>query len=109
MSTSSNTLSAFRTVIGANKGVPRSRIWIEGRRLVEAGFTPGTRYDRSHATPSGTGLYLFATPDGRYKVSGKGDKPIIDITGALVARLFPAPQTHVVVTFKPGSIDIESE
>jgi hypothetical protein len=31
----------FKTKLGTAKGVERSRIWIEGQRLVDAGFTVG--------------------------------------------------------------------
>lgn len=73
------------TIIGTNHGKGTSRIWIEGKRLVEAGFEVGTRYDRSI---SSEGIELKANPNGKFKVSGKSDKPIIDISGKAVTDTF---------------------
>ena len=95
------------TKIGPARKVPHQRIWIEGRHLAEAGFKPGDRYDRLE-DPATRGLILLRADDGKgqFKVSGKGDKPIIDITGALVPRLFPQPATHVSVEFTQDHISI---
>lgn len=86
------------TKIGPCHSVPHLKIWIEGKHLAAAGFTPGTRYNREE---SESGLLLRHTPDGTgtYKVAGKGDKPIIDTSGAIVPRMFPSPITHVTVEF----------
>ena len=92
----------LRSKIGASKGQPHSRVWIEGKRLLESGFTVGTRYQR---TP-GPGIVLRIHPQGGYKVSGKGEKPVIDITGKIVAEKFPPPATHVLVTYMPKLIAI---
>lgn len=102
-----------RTKIGPCKGVPHRKIWIEGKHLAASGFTVGTEYIRIE-NDHGEGL-LLARTDGklqmtdpkRYKVSGKGDHPIIDISGAIVPRLFPEPLTHVTVTFREDTICIE--
>ena len=86
------------TIIGTNHGKGTSRIWLEGKRLVEAGFEVGTRYDRicKSRTSKEFGtlhgsiefIELTATPKGKFKVSGKGDKPIIDISGGAVTETF---------------------
>ncbi len=78
---------------------------MRGKKLTDAGWPPGTRYDR---TEYANAIYLVKQPpdEGRYKVSGKGMKPIIDLSGGLVTRLFPAPQTHVRVTITAESITI---
>jgi hypothetical protein len=98
------------TIIGTNHGKGTSRIWLEGKRLVEAGFEVGTRYDR-YADSSG--IQLIANPKGKYKVSGKGDKPIIDISGGAVTQTFAdhisksSPKTPVVeVEYSKGEIFI---
>jgi hypothetical protein len=89
------------TIIGTNHGKGTSRIWLEGKRLVEAGFEVGTRYDR-YASLTQNVIELTASPKGKYKVSGKGDKPIIDISGGVVTSTFAeqifkcSPQTPVV-------------
>jgi hypothetical protein len=81
------------TIIGTNHGKGTSRIWLEGKRLVEAGFEVGTRYDRMSNQTSRHGwvfssLSFGPTPNGKFKVSGKGDKPIIDISGGAVTETF---------------------
>lgn len=96
-----------RTKIGTNHGKPHSRIWIEGARLTASGFHVGTIYTR-HVSP---GRIELRTRNGhagehRYKVSGKGAKPIIDLTGAIVGQVFPPPATHVTVTYSPNVITI---
>lgn len=63
--------------IGQNRGKPR--LWIEGKFLLEAGFTPGLRYNFSFDQ-------FWLDPKGTRKVSGKGDRPIIDISGAAVPK-----------------------
>ena len=73
--------------VRANKG--RARIWIEGARLLAAGFERGTIYAASTDLHN-TMLYLIVVDDpenyegvGKLKkVSGKGDRPIIDLAGA---------------------------
>jgi hypothetical protein len=42
------------------------------------------------------------------KVSGKGEKPIIDITGEKVREVFGALSTHVNVHFARGFITISA-
>lgn len=93
------------TKIGPSHGVPRRKVWIEGKRLTEQGFTVGTRYRR---TEDGNTLTLTKDPDGPLKVSGKGDKPIIDISGSIIPRVFPEPATHVTVTFQDGGITLSA-
>lgn len=95
----------IRTTIGSNHGKPHSRIWVEGARLVAAKFTVGARYNRLE----GAGvLVLCLNPTGKYKVSGKGEKPIIDTTGAIVTRLFSEQLTHVFVSYSEGAITISN-
>ena len=79
------------TIIGTNHGKGTSRIWLEGKRLVEAGFEVGTRYHRFAFIKAGgapSAIQIIANPKGKYKVSGKGDKPIIDISGRAVTQTF---------------------
>jgi len=103
----------FTTKLGAAKGVPKSRIWIEGKRLVVAGFTVGTYFIKEISGPSAAPDTLHLTlcdDDSLYtsmpcKVSGKGDKPIIDITGEAVRSMF-GEHDVVTVVFKAGKIVI---
>lgn len=94
-------LSTFTTKLGTNKGVPKSRIWIEGKRLVEAGFKVGAKY---HRTLFENAIRLDLHDDGSFKVSGKGDKPIIDITGKVVTDRFTGE--NVTVSYYDGRIEI---
>ena len=63
--------------IGSNRGRPR--IWLEGKRLTASGIGRGDRFI-THKVEDGVNIEI--NPDGRRKVSGKGDRPIIDIVGA---------------------------
>ena len=63
--------------IGRNKG--KTRLWLEGAILQAAGFKPGMRYHVDQTNAGLGGLVLTLHPEGARKVSGKGDKPIIDI------------------------------
>jgi hypothetical protein len=83
----------FTSKIGAARQVPGSRVWLEGTRLVAAGFTVGVRYNLTEADGQ---LILTLAADGGRKVSGKGDKPIIDITGDLIRRVFAGRLTVTV-------------
>ncbi len=62
--------------VRANKG--RARIWLEGKRLTAAGFAAGARF--SPEVIEGA-LVLRLNPNGSRKVSGKGERPIIDMSG----------------------------
>lgn len=84
-------IEELKTKLGTAKGAPRSRIWIEGKRLAAAGFTVGTRYTVEKIQHLDTGAPIWSLkpdPAGERKVSGKGDHPIIDITGVHVAAAF---------------------
>lgn len=93
-----------RYTVRANRGRPR--IWLEGRRLTAAGFTPGRRYAQVYNTNTMT-LTLAAGTAGDRKVSGKGDKPIIDLSGT-GCGLFETGDA-VLVTYRPGVILIARE
>lgn len=105
----------FVTKLGAAKKQPRSRIWIEGNRLSDAGFTVGSCFVKEWPQEVADGpqvlvLELVKPNDvlatAPCKVSGKGAHPIIDITGEGVRRTFGALGTHVEVTFQKGRITI---
>jgi hypothetical protein len=99
------------TIIGTNHGKGTSRIWLEGKRLVEAGFEVGTRYDRvcrkvarmnkdGVISPHQGEIDLSLNPKGKFKVSGKGDKPIIDISGGAVTETFAE---HIAESYSSGA------
>jgi DNA (cytosine-5)-methyltransferase 1 len=99
-----------RYKIGTNKG--KRRIWIDGRKLAEAGFTPGTTY-HCYAEPGRIVLsieHLMGMGDGRTrKVSGRPDgKPIVDMLGRDVERAFPSAAA-VIAAFWDGHVSLTPE
>jgi hypothetical protein len=107
-------VDTFTTKLGkTSKAGERSRIWLEGKRLAAAGFKPGTLYAREWRD-SDRELVLSVVAKARFEelardakgtVSGKGDKPIIDIVGARVTEVFGAGET-VSVQFAKARITI---
>ncbi len=94
--------------IGQNRGRPR--VWLEGSVLVEAGLAPADYYklsieaDRLNLSYTGT-----QKEKGYRKVSGKLDKPIIDILGKALEQAFGAdnmPATVNVQILSKGEIEI---
>ena len=73
----------MHTKLGKNKGLERSRIWIEGTRLTDAGFHRGEYYLAEY----------------------EGDHPIIDITGKTVKEFFDGSE-YVEVDYQKGVIVI---
>lgn len=108
--------------IGNNKGRPR--IWLDGKRLTEAGFVGGTVYEcgvqAELEAVEGLGriqgmiecaikavnkssVYTRIT---NRKVTGRANgKPIIDMLGADVEAAFPGAE-RVSVVFEQGRITI---
>jgi hypothetical protein len=110
------TMTTLTTKLGTAKGNPRSRIWIEGQRLIDAGFTAkDTHFIKQWIAASQKhdgALVLTKVQDDDVltdmpsKVSGKGDNPIIDITGKQVSSFFGEKYSHVLVRFADGVINI---
>ena len=85
----------------------RPRVWIEGKRLAAAGFTRGSRFNVV-VKPSNQVLLKFLIADeGSRKVSGKGDRPIIDIVGTLLEQAGLKSGDDVVINYSPDVIEIE--
>ena len=93
----------FTSKLGTARKVERSRIWIEGARLVAHGFTVGETFSKQWR--EGKLVIVLGTDGETGTVSGKGDKPIIDIVGQKVRDTFPNA-THVKVTYDAGRITI---
>lgn len=87
--------------IGLNKG--KRRIWLEGKRLLYAGFIGGTTYKCEVSE----GLIELSLNGDDRKVTGRPNgNPIIDIIGRDVESAFPT-ETHVFVRFyDSGTISI---
>ena len=85
--------------VRANKGKPR--IWIEGKRLIAAGFLRGERYS---LTSHDTGIVLKLDAEGSRKVCGKGERPLIDLSGGGCSPMVTGDQVEIV--YKPRQIEI---
>jgi len=74
---------------------------LEGKRLAAAGFERGVRFDLTLGTKRYGGLLLYLNEDGsgKRKVSGKGDRPIVDIVGAEIQRCGLQSGDDVVITY----------
>jgi DNA (cytosine-5)-methyltransferase 1 len=88
-------------VVRQNRGAPR--VWLEGARLARAGFVPGVLFCLASNGPGH--MMIEASPEGSRKVSGKGDRPIIDLAGRSVMGELKTGDP-VTVTYKPGQITI---
>lgn len=97
--------------LGVSRAGTGTRLWLEGVRLQRNGFTLGTQCARHWApnrlviTPCDGAIWDVLDRDCRTTIAGTIDRPIIDITGKLVAACFPTGQ--VMVTWARGSIVIE--
>jgi hypothetical protein len=100
-------MDKFKHKLSTHHGVENARIWLEGARLVEAGFTVGARFsvEWTAATLTLTRVKPFeGRKAGFGTVSGKGDKPIIDIVGPRVLDTFGKHSDHASVTYTAGVI-----
>jgi len=80
--------------LGTHKG--GRRLWLEGKRLADVGFSAGVRYQASVTSDT---LTLKLTPAGDHKVSHKAGRPVVDlITRAL------GDVERVEVAFCPGAV-----
>lgn len=83
-----------------NRG--NARIWMEGKRLTSNGWNVGDHFDRRVLSHT---IVLIKNPEGRYKVAGKGDRPIIDMNGKYLTEFFDGA-THYVSSILTESIII---
>jgi hypothetical protein len=104
----------FKTKLGTTRAGERTRIWIEGARLTAHAFSVGKRFSRKW-TPATLTLELISEAEfeklsvaDRGTVSGKDEKPIIDVTGQKVGATFGAG-THVAVSYARGVITIRRD
>ena len=68
-----------KTTVKSHKG---GRIWIEGGKLLKAGFIPGERY--SFDGTQGM-IQIKLDSAGALRVSGKDKRPIVDLVGSAVS------------------------
>ena len=81
----------FKRKVAHNRG--NCRIWIEGKKLLEANINNGDRFD---CTIFPTHVVLEFHPDGERKVAGKPERPIIDINTARLNPLFDSVSHYMV-------------
>lgn len=96
--------------LGVARGQERSRVWLEGKRLIEFGFG---HYKDFSATFGANRLELNVmrsrteanqvTAGNLYRVAGAVERPIIDIVGERVRDTFKGFD-HVSVKWEQGKI-----
>jgi len=88
--------------VGENRGA--ARLWLQGPRLLDAGFTPGSKL---RSTTHDDCIVLVSEEAGDRTVSSKdqGKTPVIDICGRAVSDVFPVG-TRIEVSYFPGRIVI---
>ena len=95
--------------IHANRGRPR--VWIEGKRLTSAGFHRGQLFN-VEVKPSNRVMLRFRLAfaqeqtAGMRKVSGKGDRPIIDIVGTLLEQSGLKAGDDVAINYSTNVIEV---
>ena len=99
--------NVFELKSGINKG--NRRIWVEGRRLAEAGFAKGDRLSKSI---EGRRLTLTKTSDpseAKHRIAGTPDRPILDLCGKWVTKFidgsdcFRVTLENETITIQPCS------
>lgn len=103
------------TKLGTTRAGPRTRIWLQGSRLLDHGFPPGSRFKKRwditahRLVLTGISQDEFESGDIPRRemgtVSGTLERPVIDITGEIVATTFE--DDYVYVTFHKNRIVIE--
>jgi len=81
----------FKRKVAHNRG--NCRIWIEGKKLLEANINNGDRFD---CIINDTEVLLSFHPNGERKVAGKPERPIIDINTARLNPLFDSVSHYMV-------------
>ena len=103
--------NTFHHALGVSRAGAGTRLWLEGKRLLNHGFTLGTPCQRIWAQGK---LRLEACSQShwdqlerqdRTTIAGTVNRPIVDITGARVAACFPTG--NVMVSWARGVITIE--
>lgn len=107
--------STFTHKLGKTRAGEGTRIWLEGKRLIDHGFTYGSTFARDWNDTRDVLTITLCTPeqfdalprDARGRVSGSDARPVIDIVGQHVAQMFPggtiaATWTHGKIIIKKG-------
>jgi hypothetical protein len=104
-------MERFESKLSKTKAGERTRIWLEGARVANAGFKVGLLVRRQWKENGSLVLTIIDAKEHdelprseKGRVSGKGEKPILDITGATVAAFFTGDR--VAVKYQTGKITI---
>ena len=82
----------FKRKVARNRG--NARVWIEGKKLNQIGWSNGKRFNSVFNADNVT---LTLSPSGERKVAGNPDRPIIDINTAKLNSII-GNGTHYLVT-----------
>ena len=99
--------------LGTSRAGERTRIWLEGRLLTEHGFEAGQKFLRAWRgaalilTACDAAAFDAAAHGERGTVSGRREKPIIDLISAQFPETFSG--THIAVTFAAGRIRVAAD
>ena len=86
--------NTFTLKSGTNKG--NRRIWIEGNRLLEAGWTKGTQLHRIMEVQGHPDSLMLIRAEGKHRISGNEGRPILDMSGKWVTE-FMGDSEHFLV------------
>lgn len=104
-----NDKEKFQHKLGVSRGTERSRIWMEGERLINAGFRRGIPFRKTWTETTLTLTIEARGADGKRAdfgtVAGTADRPVIDIVGERVRETF-GNGTHINVTYERDCITI---
>lgn len=101
----------FTHKLGKTRAGEGTRIWLEGQRLIDHGFLKNTGCERVWSEGK---LIIRVVPIERFEelpranrtmVSGRADRPVIDIVGEAVCAAFPTG--HIEATWSQGRITIK--
>lgn len=104
---------SIETKLGTTRAGPRTRVWLQGSRLADHGFPVGSKFrkqwtDNRLVITSTTHEAFDELPrNERGTVSGDVARPVIDVTGQIVAETFK--HETVVARFTSGRIVISNQ
>lgn len=91
------------TKIGTNRGKPR--VWLQGNVLAVAGFTRGDHFSISIKAGQ---LLISKQVDGKRKVSGKEQVPIIDLASEELLTIGPMGTQLSIVNPQSGLLRLKA-
>lgn len=89
----------FTLKSGSNRG--ERRIWVEGKRLLNAGLVKGTMLGRNMKN----GKIILNVGGEGHRIAGGDSRPVLDLNGKWVTD-FVGASTHVEITVAKNRITI---